>query len=153
MKTPPIVPTPCAGETPESQRSSPTAGSRLTDLEARKTELLDEKAANVQRLAEINAKLKNTAPRDRGTRENVALLNERSEIVGDNADLDMELREINQKLKAANTQTSGGIGLGYVVTLVAARIASGDCRPVHELAIEAALLLEEIKAALAPENS
>lgn len=126
-----------------------THGSRSSELEAKKTELIDEKSENIQKLSEINAVLKTVHPRDRGTPANNEMLKERSELVQDNAEIDVELRRISQELRELNGSKDGGRSdMNHIVQLVCARIASGNADPVEMLTAEAMDDIERIKAAV-----
>ena len=120
----------------------------LKELTARRVELLDEKAANTQRLAELNAILKSTHPRDRGSVDNIRQLDERAEIISDNADIDAELQKVNAEIRAASG-CDNPRDMGYIVTMVAAYIASGSTLKTAELVAAAKVELDAIRETLA----
>lgn len=121
----------------------------IEDLEARRTELVDEKAAITQELAKLKPLIETTPPYLRGSAEYRDLLDRRSELTSDQADMEAELQEVNAKIRKARAAAgSPAFHLGHVVSMVAARIAAGDSRPVADLADEAKRDLEEIKLAI-----
>lgn len=94
------------------------------ELEIEKTELLQEKNENLEKLREINLKLKSMKGDAKTLPLYQELEEERKELINDNMEIETEIREINTRILNLNKTTSHR-DLPLVVQLVAAYIASG----------------------------
>lgn len=121
----------------------------LESLTKHRLELLDEKAGNMQRLAELNSDLKQYP----GSAKDPRLIKERAEVVADNADIDAEIQQINAKIKAMNKgsdEFNSRKELDHLVTLTAAYIASGAGQSIAEIIGYAKADLAAIRNAVMP---
>ncbi len=119
----------------------------LESLTKQRLELLDEKAGNMQRLAELNSDLKQYP----GSAKDPRLVKERAEVVSDNADIDAEIQQINAKIKALNGGDQSFTvrkEFDHLVTLTAAYIASGAKQSITEIVALAKADLAAIRKAL-----
>lgn len=95
----------------------------LEELEQEKSNLLEEKAANTERLQEINLELKTKQSGSRFSK----LQKERREIIGDNEEIVVDLRAINTEMKKHGAARGRGESdISLLVTLLAPQIAKLD---------------------------
>ena len=123
--------------TTTDQNTKPIDKLTLDELNKLRDDLVDEKAGNVQRLAEINSDLKQSHIKsDRKLIEE--LHEERSEIVSDEAQINTEIQSLNTAIKKANRAMDKSSAIvPLVVQLVCADIAAGNTCSTRELTASA----------------
>jgi hypothetical protein len=112
-----------------------TTEARLAELEQEKSELIEDKNENIKRITALNSLIQTTPPRFRGSDRYKEATAERMKLVNENAELDSDLREIGLEIRELSQQSSssGKVSFNHVVSIVAARISSGDQRPIEEI--------------------
>lgn len=119
----------------------------IGELEALKSDLINDKTTRTARIAEINVMLKTRLPGSSAK----ALMQERSELVAANAITDSELRDTNEDLRTiARAGTGDGkakpyANLGLIVTLVASYRAAGSTDTAEALTARAFAELAQIR--------